>query len=147
MRYGKQERPAAGPSWLVFLSACPAAGPARRPHRPTKHSSLQWCAELRSAKAQQKARQHMMPQLRAAARVKQFGLHAIRHLAATIMSYSGEMSLSEVQTMLRQKNQHYSEVYQELECTTRQNWTGFCKKKGREDHTLRARKRSNWHII
>ncbi len=57
------------------------------------------------------ARQHMMPNLCKEAGVKPFGLHAIRHLAATIMSYSGEMSLPEVQTMLRHKNPNTTARY------------------------------------
>ena len=57
------------------------------------------------------ARQPMMPRLCEAAGVKPFGLHAIRHLAATIMSYSGEMSLPEVQTMLRHKNPNTTARY------------------------------------
>ena len=57
------------------------------------------------------ARQHMMPQLCEGAGVKPFGFHAIRHLAATIMSYSGEMSLPEVQTMLRHKNPNTTARY------------------------------------
>ncbi len=46
------------------------------------------------------SRQHLMPQLCALAKVKPFGFHAIRHLAATILAYAG-LDLPTVQGMLR----------------------------------------------
>ncbi len=45
-------------------------------------------------------RQHMMERLCEAAGVKRFGFHAIRHLTATILAYSG-LDLPTVQGMLR----------------------------------------------
>lgn len=47
-----------------------------------------------------KVRQHFMARLCARAGVKPFGFHAIRHLAATILAYSG-LDLPTVQAMLR----------------------------------------------
>lgn len=49
------------------------------------------------------SRQHMMPLLCRAAGVKPFGFHAIRHLAATILAYSG-LDLPTVQAMLRHQS-------------------------------------------
>lgn len=56
------------------------------------------------------ARQHMMPRLCEEAGVKSFGLHAIRHLSATILAYSG-MDLPTVQAMLRHKNPNTTARY------------------------------------
>ena len=56
------------------------------------------------------ARQHMMPRLCDEAGVKPFGLHAIRHLSATILAYGG-MDLPTVQAMLRHKNPNTTARY------------------------------------
>lgn len=54
---------------------------------------------------------NLMPRLCKKADVTPFGLHAIRHLAATIMAASKELSLVDVQKMLRQKRATTTDIY------------------------------------
>lgn len=56
------------------------------------------------------ARQHMMQRLCAAAGVKKFGLHAIRHLTATILAHEG-LDLPTVQAILRHNNPNTTARY------------------------------------
>ena len=56
------------------------------------------------------ARQHMMQRLCAAAGVKKFGLHAIRHLTATILAHEG-LDLPTVQAILRHNSPNTTARY------------------------------------
>lgn len=57
-----------------------------------------------------KSRQHFMPRMCARAKVKAFGLHAIRHLRATVL-YEGGARLHEVQKWLRHESAATTERY------------------------------------
>jgi integrase len=56
------------------------------------------------------ARQHWLPRICKKAGVKQFGLHAVRHLSASIL-INNKISLIDVQTILRHKNMITTQRY------------------------------------
>lgn len=56
------------------------------------------------------ARQHWLPRICKRAGVKQFGLHAIQHLSASIL-IKNKVSLIDVQTILRNKNKTTTQRY------------------------------------
>lgn len=83
-------------AWLPMTNALIEAMRTLRKETPFAHVVF----EQKKRGGAYTSRQHMMPQLCQAANVKPFGFHAIRHLAATILAYSG-LDLPTVQAMLR----------------------------------------------
>jgi len=91
--------------WLPMLDELYAA---LLQHRQT--SQGEWVFTDPQTGGPFRCRQHWMRRLRSKAGVRSFGLHAIRHLTASILANEG-VPLIAIQAILRHKNMHVTQRY------------------------------------